>query len=55
MSHYTQQQRAERCVLPLEQAVYQTIKNELGSAGKITDNQIRKVLATAEAVKDGKK
>ena len=35
MSTYTQQQRAERCVLSLEQAVYQTTKRERGLVGAI--------------------
>ena len=35
MSHYTQQQRADKCVLSLEQAVYQTTKRERGLVGAI--------------------
>ena len=37
MNQFTQQQRAERCVLSLEQAVYHTCKNELGLIGKICE------------------
>ena len=35
MSTYTQQQRADRCVLSLDQAVYQTTKRERGLVGAI--------------------
>lgn len=35
MSTYTQQQRANHCVLSLEQAVYQTTKRERGLVGAI--------------------
>lgn len=34
---YTQSQRAEKCILSLEQAVYHTCKNERGLIGKICE------------------
>ena len=51
-SKFTASERADKCVLPLDLAVYQTTKRERGLA---LIGQIQKILATAQTVMDGEK